>query len=186
MLCPLCDSILDISKTAKKNDVDVEKIDNIEERSKKIIDNVLQGKSLDVSDVDMEKFIKTEVFTKLDKSQKTSILKEIESSIFRKSENIYDAYFVCKTCNYSEKIKPGTLIASKIGVNTQTNYLNINKYKNKINNNVLPRTRKYICPNKDCPGNDDPEQHEAVITRVNNTMQVMYVCTACESIINPL
>jgi len=89
------------------------------------------------------------------------------------------AYYICKYCYWSQKIKPGTQIMTKINSNSETTYLNLNKHKNKINSNILPFTRNYICPNKNCDGNKDKIKHEAVMFRVNGTMQIMYICRAC-------
>lgn len=92
------------------------------------------------------------------------------------------AYYICKYCFWSQKIKPGTQIMTKINSNGETSYLNLNKHKNKINSNILPFTRNFICPNKNCEGNKVKEKHEAVMFRVNRTMQMMYICCACEEI----
>ena len=83
MLCPLCSSIMDIFKTSKKKYVEPSKKINIEEQAQKVINDVLQNNPLDVNEVDIEKLIQTEVFLKLDKSQKSSVLKKIESLIYK-------------------------------------------------------------------------------------------------------
>lgn len=90
-------------------------------------------------------------------------------------------YYICKSCSWSQKIKNGTQIMSKINSSNEATYLNLNKHKNKKNSNILPFTRNYLCPNTNCVGNKEKEKHEAVMFRANGTMKTMYVCCACQT-----
>jgi hypothetical protein len=90
-------------------------------------------------------------------------------------------YYICKSCSWSQKIKSGTQIMSKINSSSDATYLNLNKHKNKKNSNILPFTRNYLCPNTNCVGNKEKEKHEAIMFRANGTMKTMYVCCACQT-----
>ena len=92
------------------------------------------------------------------------------------------SYYTCKTCFYSKQIETGQLIMSKQGKKSKTNYINLDLFKNKIYSNVLPYTRDYSCANQNCVGNKDIKQHEAVMYRMPNSMQIMYTCCACQSV----
>jgi hypothetical protein len=101
-------------------------------------------------------------------------------------ENTTDAssqlYYICKSCHWTQKIKPGTQIMSKINSSGEITYLNLNKHKNKINSSILPYTRNYLCPNDKCIGNKEKDKHEAVMFRANGTMKTMYVCCGCQTV----
>lgn len=98
-------------------------------------------------------------------------------------DNSINTYYTCKSCSWFQKIKSGTLLLNKIGNSNQTTYYNLDKYKNKVYSNILPYTRNYVCSNKECIGNTDLKKHEALIFRINGTMETMLICCACESII---
>lgn len=117
-----------------------------------------------------------------------SIPKKVTNDSDTKSEdnqsfdNNTQAYYFCKSCNWSLKIEPETRILNKTSVDNKMTYLNIDKYKNKMHSKILPYTRNYICPNKKCISNTDNEKHEAVMFRINNTMRIIYTCCACNSV----
>ncbi len=88
------------------------------------------------------------------------------------------AYYRCTYCNYTEYIKPGTLIYSKsseyeIG---QTSFDTTNmKY-----NPIIPYTRNYICPNKKCISHKNPKKKEAKFFRIGEKYNTIYICMACD------
>lgn len=186
--CPNCDSILDISKSTNRKvyNVDTTPSDVTESEEDKIsdiIEKLLKKDTVDsIENIRMEQITEHESFRKLDKTKRNIILQKLEQ-LFEKQDDSSSAYYICKTCSYSKKIESGTLIASKIGVNTQGN-ININddKFKNKVYNRALLFTRNFICPNKECPGKKDPAKHEAIMYRIGDTMQMGYTCTACQTI----
>ena len=184
--CPICNSILDVSKSAIKKaynpDNSPSDTDDNDDKIERIISKLSKGENVDnLENIRIEQITGHESFSKLDKQKKASILSKLES-IFEPQDDSTAAYYVCKTCSFSKKIETGTLIASKIGVSTQTNYLSMDRFKNKIYNRALPLTRRYICPNRECPGIKDPSKHEAVMYRIGDTMQMMYTCCACRTV----
>jgi hypothetical protein len=192
IFCPECDSVLDISRASTKKVYDLDQTpssvsEDGEDKITNLIIKILKNDEIDdlLENIKPEQITSHEYFQKLDKTKKEIVNKKIEKYISKSSSNSStQAYYVCKTCSWSQKIKPGTQILSKIGGNNQITYLNIDKYKNKIYSRVLPFTRNYICPNKDCPGNKDYKKHEAVIFRVNDTLRTMYTCCACQTVFN--
>jgi hypothetical protein len=193
IFCPECDSILDISRTQTKKTFDLDNTpssvsEDGDDKIIKIINNILKNENIEeiLSNLKFEQITNHEYFKKLDKTKKqtiTNILEKYTEHILT-SDATTHAFYFCKTCSWSQKIKPGTQILTKIGTNSQGTYLNLDKYMNKIYSKVLPFTRNYICPNNECPGNKEPKKHEAVMYRVNDTMKTMYTCCACRTIFN--
>jgi hypothetical protein len=193
IFCPECDSVLDVSRAPTKKTYDLDLTPSSvseegEDKIIKIINKLLKDDDVDeiIENIKPEQITSHEYFLKLDKAKKEIVNGKIEKYISKSSANdsSTQAYYVCKTCSWSQKIKPGTQILSKIGGNNQATYLNVDRYKNKIHSRVLPFTRNYVCPNKDCVGNKDPKKHEAVMFRVNDTLRTMYTCCACQTVFN--
>lgn len=183
IFCVECDSILDISRTGSKKQYVFDGSSDEEEgdRIKKIISKMLKQESVKVENINKDQIMKHEDFLKLTNNDKKTVL-----TTYDKLSNVIDsssqAYYVCRTCGWSQKMKGETQILSKIGNDTQTTYLNKDRYKNRVYNRVLPITRNYICPNKNCPGNKNSEKHEAVMYRHNDTLRIMYTCIACQEV----
>ena len=92
------------------------------------------------------------------------------------------AYFKCTNCDYLEVIIEGTLILSRTQNSSSTEYSGIYKQNEMINDNTLPHTRNYICPNKSCVSNTDHEKRDAVWFKPSqNTYNIKMICTACNT-----
>lgn len=185
IFCPECDSILDISKSSSKKNFNIDitpsSVSDGDDNFDKIADlinKLLKDDDVEIENIKPEQITNHVVFQKLDKNKKQIIVDKLNQN--KNLSNM--AFYVCKTCGWSQKIKPGTQILSKIGMNTNISYGSINKYKNKIHCMDKPFTRNYICPNSSCPGNKDSAKHEAVMYRVGSTMQIMYTCCACKEV----
>jgi hypothetical protein len=191
IFCPECDDILDISRVPPKKiyNIDVSPSSVSEEEEDKIgtiISKLLKEKTdNDVDDlienVKIEQITSHSLYQKLDKTKKANVSEKLEK-LFAKTDISTQAFYVCKTCSWSQKIKPKTQILSKMGNKSQKSYLNLDKYQNMADSKILPRSRNYICPNEDCPGIEDPIKHEAVFYRIDGTMDTMYTCCACKSV----
>ena len=185
--CPNCNSILDISKTGIKKVYNVDETpsemsDTNEDKINDLIEKIIENKNVDnIENLHLDQITAHESFQKLDKQKRAMVVSKIESLLSRQDDTT-SAYYRCKGCGYTEMIKTATLIATKIGTSSKINYGNMDKYKNKIYNRALPFTRRYICPNKDCIGNKDPNKHEAVMYRLGESMQMGYTCRACQSV----
>jgi DNA-directed RNA polymerase subunit M/transcription elongation factor TFIIS len=187
IFCPECDSILDISRIASKKQYDIDidissDDDNDADKIKILINKILNDEIIEkINNIKIDQITTHPSFIKIDNNKKKLVLDKV-NDLFIPDDASMHAFYVCKTCSWSQKIKPGTQIMSKIGTNTQTNYLNMGRYKNKIYNRVIPRTRNFICPNTKCIGKKDISKHEAVIYRHNDSMKIMYTCVACQEV----
>lgn len=88
------------------------------------------------------------------------------------------AFFICKSCQNSEPIKPGTVICHQSFGFDETS--ETEDYSLMIHDQTLSRTRAYICPNKKCKTHAAPDMREAVLTK-NYLHQIIYICTICEA-----
>lgn len=150
----------------------------------------------DITEQDLAKIKSTDVINddryelmkEKDKKKFNSAIKAIDKNFFVEDEEKNDgssnysnssaAYFVCKFCNYSTKMQPGTVIYSKkYGSNANNT---IEDYRYVIHDNSLARTRTYICKNEKCKSHSDISIREAVLTN-NASEQLVYVCTVCNT-----
>jgi hypothetical protein len=177
--CPVCYGILDIAKTVNRKPLSDLTVTESDDNVGTTIEELLKGNDVDLNGTKINQIKSSEVYNKLDKSKKAFLLTKIESLVSQNDETT-NAYYVCSNCSFSKKIDPQTLITSKIGINSQNNYVNVDRYENKIYNRALRWTRNFICPNDKCPGKKDHTIHEAVMYRIDGTMQIMYTCCACK------
>ena len=106
---------------------------------------------------------------------KYDITKNIENvKLEKKDKNL--AYFQCDNCGMYELIEPGTLIYSKSAKNQ---VLIAEQNKDLIYDATLPRTRKYVCPNKKCDSHSNSKTKEAVFYKKDH--YVTYICCVCET-----
>jgi DNA-directed RNA polymerase subunit M/transcription elongation factor TFIIS len=172
--CPNCDNILDISKT---NDVTlleggatvVDKEDEDEVDENKVEEEVEDKVEEDEVEEDE---VEVEVEEDEDKVEKTKEkIKETKET---------KVYFVCGNCGFSKPIEPGTNIFSRSNTNMLENK-STESYLEMLNNNMIPRTRAYVCKNKTCVTHKDASKKEAVFFRQSNSFKVIYICKACKT-----
>jgi hypothetical protein len=201
LYCPHCHNILDVSKnpptnnsssnpqlgaytptTVSEDDV-VAKTDVVDD----IIDKMLNDNEVTnamISNVRLDQITKSEKYKNLAKKQKSLIQNKYAEIVDKISDSV-NAFYFCRNCMYSEPIASGALVISRISGKTSSNYINVEKFKNKKYSQILPYTRNYICINENCDTNHkDPKKRkvkEAVFYRVGNSMQVAYTCTVCNS-----
>jgi len=85
----------------------------------------------------------------------------------------------CDQCNETFVLKPGKLLSLKLRKNT--NISNIINTSEIITDLTLPRTKDFICPNKDCKVK--PNEKEAILYRPNpNEYITQYICVNCQTI----
>lgn len=200
--CPNCNNILDITKSAKQiggakhqsENTTESDSDSSSEYSETLIQKLLHNHKIDsetVISIDLNDIIKGDEYKKLDVEQKELIYNKIqdlkpieekkeslEKNITKQSEK---AYFICDSCGYLEPIKEGTEIFSRVSSDIVQNYAGSEIGDMKFSS-ILPRTRKYICPNKDCESHENISKREAVFFRLNNTYRIKYICLVCDAI----
>lgn len=186
--CNKCRYLYNVTKNIK----DKQSGGKIKKAVDNILDKFLSNEKIVESDLkkitgkdilDDDRF---EHMSKKDQKKLMSGIKSIDKKFFVEEEEEEDdievgtntAYFICKFCKHTKVIKPGTLIFSKNYSGIDSNEIVDNSYS--MHDPTLPRTRNYICQNKECKTHSDPLIKEAVIDK-NSMYQIVYICTVCST-----
>ena len=185
--CSVCDNSYNISKSIETISVQKGGKLNEEEIIKHILDNkVIESKVL--ASINLKELVEKPDYKKLLNKDKEFIYNVIlhqqdykeEKKTSKKGFAGNRAYFKCDKCGNQELIKNKTLIYSNIlSKNMQNNMSEDTSYM--IYDNTLPRTREYICENKQCITHKEPNKREAVFKREENTYKLIYLCTVCNT-----
>ena len=207
--CPNCNNTYDIARTSAKVGGSKENFGFSSEPSMDDnLDNILTGgvnitnliskilkdeavTPVDLEDLDINQVTKSIEYKKLKQDDKEKIYNKIQDMFPKEQKKITDtkqvdeddenlAFFVCSNCGYSVKIDDGTRIFSRTSSDISQSYTT-GDYSDMLYSNILPRTRKYTCPNKKCESHTKPEKRQAVFFRKNNSYEVVYICSACET-----
>lgn len=92
-------------------------------------------------------------------------------------------HFKCLSCGHHETINDRTLIYTSVGSDISQTY-EVSDISMMKHSDILPRTRKYVCPNEECVSHKVLSQREAVFFRLNNSYMVRYICVACDTHFN--
>jgi transposase-like protein len=181
--CKHCNYVLNISKTSiNSDDVVVYTIETMDQYL-----NYLKNVSTDLNHevqlkIDLDT-LKSKLIGKFKKNtKKVEELLQSYEAIKNKNKLDTNIYFICQNCNSSFEIEPGTIILS---TNLDVTNQQIQSYdlQFKILDPTLPRTKDFICPNRDCKSNEDSMldtlTREAVIFRENKSFITRYVCSTC-------
>lgn len=168
-ICPKCDYILNINKIKTKLDDVVNK-----ELIEKFIEYTLKNKTFEfLIEFNLDSLLNNNSFKKLSESDK-KIIKD-------KYKNVYtNAFFICDNCGYKEQLSNNTIIYKNNIINDDTFLLSNINTEQKINDLTLPRTKNYICRNKNCKVKESDK--EAVYFRISNSYQLIYICCSCNEI----
>lgn len=160
----------------------------------KILKKTINNENLDKKEIDkisLDDLVQSNLYKKLKLKQKQYVYDKIQEQlplskkkVFNEEgvkKNIDKAYFICNNCGYKKPVKKNTLIFSKVASDVAKNYSSIDVIDMK-NSDILPRTRKYICPNTSCESHVEPHKREAVFFRMNNTFSVKHICQACNTV----
>jgi hypothetical protein len=181
--CKHCNYVLNISKTPINGDnkvlYTIETVDQYLNYLKNVSEEINNEVELKI-DYDT---LKAKLMSKYKKNTK-KVDESLASyqSIKNKNKEDTSIYFICNNCNSSFEIEPGTIILStNLDVNNQT--IQDYDFKFKIMDPTLPRTKDFICSNKECKSNDTKEiesgNREAIIFREPKSFITRYVCTTC-------
>ena len=164
--CVNCNYVLDITKN-----IDLKNIDNIDNLIKELLNNNFKIKtSITLNDI-----IKNKKYNELKDSEKKVLTKNYE--LFKNLNNI--GFFKCNNCGYIKNIDNGTILIDSDKITLHNSELSL---KLQSNNNILPRTRDYICPNLDCKAHDKKySEREAVFFRNKNSYKLNYLCCICNT-----
>ncbi len=191
--CPNCKNVFDIAKTAKnpnqKGGGDSNSVNTIIQKT--LAKQKLGGDEMEV----IERVGLTSVIKMIEKDGVANhdlTKKDIEHIInkltddyqkLKKSPGLikHNVSFVCTNCGLTKPIPNDTMIFTKASNDVLQNYSGLD-FANMMYSDILPRTRKYLCPNKKCPSHTDYEKREASFFRMNNLFKIKYGCHACGTI----
>jgi len=159
-----------------------------------IINKLMKTDKIDKKELDkfsLEELMKSDAYKKLKHKQKEHIFNKIQDMLPIEQKKLFTleetkqqlekAYFICNNCGNRKPIEKGTLIFSKVSSDIAQSYSSSDVGDMKYSD-ILPRTRKYICPNAKCESHTNPQKREAVFFRMNNTFRVKHICQACDTV----
>ena len=182
--CPKCNNSFDITNKidTKQTGGKTSNSLNVDDIIQKALSNTLEKS--DVIGISIEQIEEAASFKKLKQKNRENIYNIINDMLPNNSNNDsnidHHAYFICLNCSYSVEIEPNTLIFSRTSSEVSQSYTT-SDVKNMRYSDILPYTRKYICPNKSCVSHTDPTKKEAKFCRKNNSYCIRYICMACDS-----
>ncbi|CAH6421832.1 DNA-directed RNA polymerase subunit RPB9 [uncultured virus] len=200
--CPTCNNAFDITKTIQQKGgnilVDTSESSNSSikisggDKFEDIINKILEDKDVEIDElknVSFDELIKNQSYKKLKSKQKEKIYNKFQDLLPKEQKKVFKdidskpsdqekAYFICNNCGFIKKIEPKTLIFSRTSETISQSY-DVNEYNDMLDSKILPRTRKYVCPNSNCESHDNPYKREAVFFRLNNSYKIKYICNAC-------
>ncbi len=193
--CPNCDNVFDITSITKEQTGGANggaKLDYQE-----LINKILLKEEIDqnsISQLSLDELVKQDAYNNLKSTHREyvynkvmELMKYIEKKLkdveIKESPN--KMYFICKNCGTTKKIKENTLLFSKVSSDISQSYvasdLSIMKYSD-----IIPITKKYICPTTHCVSHADLTKREAKFFRLNNSYRLKYLCMACDTIFDPI
>ena len=188
--CKGCDNILDISRNQPKKEsledytpADVSSSEN-NLNYDDIVDQIENGEKISDRDILKIDFIilqRNKKFQSKSTKIKQKIRRQIDELIDQKdsSDSNVKAFHVCNNCAYSEQIKSKQLIISRLSDTRTSTDMDIDvKHQNKLFSNILPFTREYNCPNKNCSTHSG-DSKEAKFFRTRGTTHTWYLCVKC-------
>lgn len=181
--CKNCDYSLEISKN-NNPELDVTQIIDIN-NPERLVKIVLKNEKAEQDIQYNIKFNEKELKDYLDKlediddDQKDEILGRFEQ-IIKHQKNISKFFFICNNCSTSYVLQPNTIVYS-INFDKSTGGMIEEDVNIKIQDPILPRTKDYICPNKNCESRSDNSKKEAIFYRNGKDYHLRYVCTICKT-----
>ena len=199
--CPNCNNVFNITKDSTQTGGENEISDNSETTissvsltdEEKFMSKLLSNDHItdkDINKISLDDLVQSTAYKKLKQKQKEIIYNKVQDLLpndkkrlfnEKPNKNIEKAYFICNNCGYRKPIENGTLIFSKVSSDISQSYSPV-QVENMKYSDILPRTRKYICPNTKCESHDDLTKREAVFFRLNNTFRIRHICQACDSV----
>lgn len=195
--CPICNNSYDITKPSKeqKGGADSESPMTVSSEAGLSVDQLVQ-KAIDRDDIeaseiasfkidDLKKSAEYKRLGRKDKELVYNLLHDrlpSDKKAFRSSQTRKNiALFSCGNCGHIRPIDDGTLIYSRSFGGTRKSDLTVD-YSNRVESDVLLRTRRYSCVNSSCPSHSDSTKRMAVMYRLSDSgFHMGYTCTACRT-----
>jgi hypothetical protein len=154
---------------------------------KKIINDELDNEDFLISDYNEKDLSKHPDFKKLSSKQRDHVMSAIQHFLpdsekkwkgkSSDADTSTQVYYVCINCKNFETMKAGTMIHRKY-FGTHSKKYDIDRFRECADEAILPRTRNYTCPNKNCKSHTDKSVAEKVIKRPDG-YKIVNVCCAC-------
>jgi hypothetical protein len=178
MFCFKCENILNIGSDNKIINQDVKTTEEFLKFYDKNKNDLSYSVKSDFTHDDLD-----ELLTSKKSKNKKKIL-DYYDTVQNVKKNNYN--LLCNNCESVFILKPKTILY-KISYISKNKNIDL-KYDidNLINNQILPRTKNYICQNSSCTTHNDLINKEAIIYRIDDTFKTYYICTICKDYWNPL
>ncbi|AYV79782.1 MAG: putative DNA-dependent RNA polymerase subunit Rpb9 [Faunusvirus sp.] len=158
-----------------------------------VLDDVIPFINLAISDAMLDEYtvgfkindlVNSSKFKKTSKHNQDTILRKFNELSKNRLSDKAGPVFTCINCGYEFPLKKGTTLYSKNN-NSSNKYATdtflLNEFEYKADDPILPRTKDYICQNKDCvthKKNDTTK--EAVFFRIKDSYKTIYMCCVCK------
>ena len=176
-ICTKCQFLLTITKSSNTNII---KISTPSEFINIINSENVANYELILEKKELEKFISGK--KNINTSEKQKILEKYDEMITNK-QIISKYIFKCTSCGENYILQPETIIYS-LNFNKQQTSFNDDNIDLKLNDNTLPRTKDYICPNNKCETNEknfNTSNKEAIFYRTSKSYHMKYACVNCKT-----
>lgn len=179
--CPDCNFLLDLAKSGK--DKNIKKI-----TIKKVIDFIDLVNKNEQSKISKilfseDKLKKNKDYKKIKGDKQKEVLSIFKNITRKKTPVKSNVNFYCRKCGFVNKLNSGTIVYR--GTTEFTNE-NDNVTFLRKNDSTLPRTKDYICPNKECNSHKNTVDKEAIFYRPSqNSYELKYLCMLCDTTWNP-
>ena len=87
-------------------------------------------------------------------------------------------WMICKICEYKEEAT-NTVIKKNVYKSSNIQTYGTNRYL--IYDNTYQRTKKFPCPNTECPSAEDKNLQEAIFYNDPKNLKITYICAACNT-----
>lgn len=194
-LCPNCKNIFDITNSLIEQPQTGGAVTPI--KYDEVITKILEKEHIDdntVKQLSLDDLVKKDAYNTLKASSKEYVYNRIADLLHIYEENLKNVdikkssselQFICNNCGTKEKIKENTLIFSKVSNDISQSYVAPNLLTMKYSD-IIPITRKYICPNDTCISHKDMSKREAKFFRLNNAYRLKYICLACDEVFDSM
>jgi hypothetical protein len=199
--CQKCDNLFDITKTIATPNPQTggstgtssdstsdtpSSVNSSAERNNyhSVIKKILANEEIsdeDTANIEFNSITKDPSYTKLNSKQRDTVFNRLQEINPENNKGATkNAYFICKSCGFSEQIKPGTAIVRRMSESSSMSE-DMTKYKDMVHAKELPHTKRYTCPNKTCKTHSNPDLKEAMFFRTDG-YKVKYVCNECKTL----
>jgi len=197
--CPNCDNAFDITRSSIQAGGEMSESTSASyadstDKYDVLIDKILKNNVSydDIKTISLDELLKSGQYKKLSASNKEQIFNKTQDLLPKDKKKISNlkidndeqrniAFFVCNNCGYTKKINDGTLILSRTSDNI-TQFYKTDDYDDMVYSDIIPRTRNYVCPNKQCETHKNIGKREAIFFRMNNSFAIKYMCTFCKTL----